>query len=312
MEYERQVFYRSTMALALEQIDFDPGKSFRFLAWTDNLTEVVQCRADGTTVSVKGAGESWHFHPEYELTLVTEGRGKRFVGDHVGSFRSPDLVLLGPNLPHCWSGLEGSSGFAIQFVMDQSHPVGMLDEIRHLTKLLQGAAGGIHFTGDIVSRIEEAMRKMTNEKMIYRLSTFFRILAELSSVDEDQCHQLSSSHSTINEHDPHMTAMSQAVSYILSHISEEIHIDELLQVTKMSRPSFARHFKRHTGKTVTAFLNEVRIVNAKRLLAETNRPVTEIAYASGFQNISHFNVQFRRASSESPSQYRKRQTLSVS
>ena len=40
MEYERQVFYRSTMALALEQIDFDPGKSFRFLAWTDNLTEV--------------------------------------------------------------------------------------------------------------------------------------------------------------------------------------------------------------------------------------------------------------------------------
>lgn len=294
------------MALALEQIDFDPGKSFRFLAWTDNLKEVVRCRADGTRISVEGAGESWHFHPEYELTLVTDGEGKRFVGDHMGSFHSPDLVLLGPNLPHCWSGLEGSSGFAIQFVMDQDHPIGMLDEVRHLTTLLQGASYGIHFTGDIVSRIEDAMKEMANEKMMYRLSTFFRILAELSSVDEDRRHQLSRSHSTINEHDPHMTAMSRAVSYILSHISEQIHIDELLEVTKMSRPSFARHFKRHTGKTVTAFFNEVRVVNAKRLLADTNRSVTEIAYDSGFQNISHFNVQFRRVAGESPSQYRKR------
>jgi hypothetical protein len=44
----------------------------------------------------------WHFQADYELVLITRGRGQRFIGDHVGSFRSGDLVLVGPHLPHTW------------------------------------------------------------------------------------------------------------------------------------------------------------------------------------------------------------------
>jgi len=55
-----------------------------------------------------------------------------------------------------------------------------------------------------------------------------------------------------------------------------------------------------------SFLNEICIVNAKRLLTETNDSITDIAYASGFRNLSHFNVQFHRSSAESPRDYRKR------
>jgi hypothetical protein len=44
----------------------------------------------------------WHFHPEYELHLVTTTSGNRYVGDHIGPFEPGDLVLTGPNLPHNW------------------------------------------------------------------------------------------------------------------------------------------------------------------------------------------------------------------
>src|SRR5882757_7740820 len=63
----------------------------------------------------------YHFHAEYELTYILEGSGKRYVGSHMQNFTAGDLVLLGPNLPHCWKlELEkdvqnNSSAIVIQF-----------------------------------------------------------------------------------------------------------------------------------------------------------------------------------------------------
>src|SRR6478736_9778510 len=64
----------------------------------------------------------YHFHPEYELTLIVRGSGKRYVGSHIQHYAPGDLVLLGSNLPHCWkteNESEGSSqSIVIQFRED--------------------------------------------------------------------------------------------------------------------------------------------------------------------------------------------------
>ncbi|MFX5756418.1 AraC family ligand binding domain-containing protein, partial [Acinetobacter baumannii] len=44
----------------------------------------------------------WHFHPEYEVHVITASSGKFFVGDFIGDFGPGNLVLTGPNLPHNW------------------------------------------------------------------------------------------------------------------------------------------------------------------------------------------------------------------
>jgi len=45
----------------------------------------------------------WHHHPEYELTLTLNSKGWRFIGDHIGKYRSPDLALVPSDMPHTWA-----------------------------------------------------------------------------------------------------------------------------------------------------------------------------------------------------------------
>ena len=44
----------------------------------------------------------WHYHPEYEIVIVTESTGKRFIGDHISDFQPGNLAFLGPNIPHTY------------------------------------------------------------------------------------------------------------------------------------------------------------------------------------------------------------------
>ena len=44
----------------------------------------------------------WHFHPEYEIQLITQTSGQYFVGDFIGNFQPGNLVFMAPNLPHNW------------------------------------------------------------------------------------------------------------------------------------------------------------------------------------------------------------------
>ena len=48
----------------------------------------------------------WHHHPQFELTMTLNSRGRRFIGDHIGEYDDGDLVLVGPNLPHTWASRE--------------------------------------------------------------------------------------------------------------------------------------------------------------------------------------------------------------
>ena len=87
-----------------------------------------------------GFSAFWHYHPEYQLTLVLRGRGKRFVGDDVSLFQAGDLVLTGPDLPHMWcsSRTREQGGLPHEAVMIQEH-LGAQDKV--LSALIDKAQG---------------------------------------------------------------------------------------------------------------------------------------------------------------------------
>ena len=96
------------------------------------------------------------------------------------------------------------------------------------------------------------------------------------------------------------------MDFIISNYARQIRLDELADMANLNKPSFCRYFKSVTHKTYTQFLNEMRIAKACDLLLNTDMPVTTICYETGYNNISHFNRQFKNITGMTAREYRKR------
>jgi AraC-like DNA-binding protein len=79
----------------------------------------------------------------------------------------------------------------------------------------------------------------------------------------------------------------------------------------MTPSSFCKYFKKRTTKTYLGFLNEIRIGHACKLLMEDRMSIAGVCYESGFNNVSHFNEQFRKVKGMTPGQYLKERVKGV-
>jgi transcriptional regulator GlxA family with amidase domain len=107
------------------------------------------------------------------------------------------------------------------------------------------------------------------------------------------------------------TADSEPAQFtrVLQHLhrqfQDRIRIDALCSVANMSARSLHRLFEKHTGDSVSEYLCKLRIGRACMRLAETDMPVSMIAYEVGLSNLANFNRQFRRIRRMTPSAYRR-------
>jgi AraC-like DNA-binding protein/ligand-binding sensor protein len=97
----------------------------------------------------------------------------------------------------------------------------------------------------------------------------------------------------------------RAKAYIAGHQTDPIGLDELAKAMHVSTFYFCKMFKKATGLTFTDYLGRVRVEKAKNLLLNPHLRVSEIAYAVGFQSLTHFNRLFRELTGDSPTKFRE-------
>lgn len=94
-------------------------------------------------------------------------------------------------------------------------------------------------------------------------------------------------------------------SYLLSHFAEEVTLESISSELGYSRTYFSKLFKRLFGKNFVAYLTDLRIEEAKRLLEKENLGIQEVAARTGFRGNAYFSSTFRRLTGQTPSEYQE-------
>ncbi len=95
------------------------------------------------------------------------------------------------------------------------------------------------------------------------------------------------------------------------NFAEKISIDTLSKDAGLSPRHFKRRFKKATGENPLTYLQLLRIETAKRELETTQKPVTEITWGVGYEDINSFRKLFRKHTGMSPKEYRNRFSWAV-
>jgi AraC-like DNA-binding protein len=99
--------------------------------------------------------------------------------------------------------------------------------------------------------------------------------------------------------------ITRARQFIQDHQTDDLSLAEVARAVNTSTFYFCKLFKKATGLNFTEYISQLRIEKAKNLLLNPNLRVSEIAYETGFQTLTHFNRVFKHLANQSPSSYRK-------
>jgi AraC-like DNA-binding protein len=254
-----------------------------------------------------------HFHEDFELCLTLHAKGKRTVGNLIDDFTPKDLILVGPNILHCYKRDEEMDAkpcdvYIVQFSKDlHLLPIFNTNRLRHIKNLLTKAVnGGIKFSEDTVDFFTERIKKLNELKDFEQFIYFLELLNDLATSNHQEYLSLSVKK---GGHDI-MYSISQSrrinriIQFVEMNYRNKILLTDIGRLVGMSTSSVSRFFKKKTNYNFSDFLNNYRVDCAAKMLIETELFISEICYSSGFDNISNFNRAFKKHLNCTPNEYR--------
>lgn len=284
------------MPASLEKILVKEDESFFIGIFQDNLEK-----------------SNWHYHNNYEISFITEGSGKRIVADSIEEFQPGDLVFIGRNLPHVWIADKESrtpSNRTLEMVFLQftsnvlSAQLLALPEFNYVKRALDLSERGIQIVEQTLNEVSEIMLQLPYLKGFDRMLHFFKMMDIIGKSESNI--QLASK----EYHRMRFTTGNKRIAtihqYLMNNYREEVDLKRLAGLVNMAEGSLCRFFKMNIGLTVFEYLNQIKIEFACKLLMDYDLSIMEVCLDSGFNNLSHFNKQFKKTTGVPPSQYRKR------
>jgi AraC-like DNA-binding protein len=254
-----------------------------------------------------------HFHNEFELNFILNGEGvKRVIGDHSHVIGNIELVLIGSNIPHGWvtntykfePPKEKIIEVTIQFHNDLFEEKFLLrNQLLLIKNLLEKSQKGISFSQETSLALKERILTLANKTGFDSVLELLSILHDLSISRNMQL--LSNASFGENQISYNSRRLEKVFEFMQKNYQKDINLADVAKLANMTEVSFSRFIKKRTGKTFIDCLNNIRLGYATRLLIDSTESIAEIAYKSGFNNISYFNRLFKKKKNITPKEFRE-------
>ncbi len=255
----------------------------------------------------------WHFHNEYEILFVIDGNGTSFVADNIEEFSSGDLVLLGSNLPHFWKSDESfytdENSKIVNYIVVQfsseffKEVISEYPEFHLIKELLERSSRGIRFSSDFAKKFGKKLIELSKTRGFERTLLLLELLQLLAKTDQYKL--LAGELYQTEHHDFTTDRLVKVMHYINTKYLEKIELEKVSEVANLHPSAFCRFFKEKSGKSLSEFVNDMRISYACRLIIEAKMSISQICFESGFNNLSNFNRTFKKHTGFTPSNYFK-------
>lgn len=236
-----------------------------------------------------------HSHSYTELFYIVDGDGQFQINDQIFSVRANQLVVVNPNITHTEVSFESHPLEYI--VIGIEGPELTTDDAREEAYCL--FTFGNHNT--VLSCMQNILWEMQEQKREYQAAC----QAYMEIILVQLIRNASVSVTQANSRFPANRQCASVRQYIDNHYKEKITLDLLAERVSINKYYMAHAFKREYGVSPINYMIACRIREGKRLLAETDLSLRQIATLLGFSSASYFSQSFRNFEGISPAEYRK-------
>ena len=260
--------------------------------------------------------EQIHINEFWEFCYVYEGEGTLNTDTTTIPIKAGQFLLISPNMPYSVLSPPKKEGALVRMckcIFTQEYFKSIL--AHHLTvpdiknyelhKLLTVSKPfHLHLSDDRRNNVEHLLWLIAHEYghfttgskqiMEYAMLSLFICISRLY---ENQVNKYVETASNI--------VIEDIKNYIKANFGYKVSLEDLAGRFHLSREYLSRYFKHCTGKTISEFLLEVRMERAKSKLSTTLIPIADISEYCGYPSQSNFQKAFKKATGQTPSEYRK-------
>lgn len=250
-----------------------------------------------------------HWHEQFQLLYFVQGKALIRCNSRELTMNPGDIAIINGNDVHYGESLETDLVFYV-FKLDFNFILSSqvdLCQTKYIMPLASNMIVFKNFIGAdqrIVQVVEDILREYftreTGFELAIKAHTYSLLVLLLRGYIEKNLKAREYRFQVAN-----LQRFRLVLEYMETHYNQKVSLSELAAQANLSVHHFCRLFKQYTGKSSQEYLNQLRIKEAVALLNEGKLNVTEVAFATGFNDLNYFCRVFKRLNQISPSSFRK-------